>query len=98
MRRLATQSQTPPAGHAAAAPPTTSQSLQADLANLRAELAGLKVESDRLQGQLKQASGYGLPTLQARATEVGLDIARVEGSIAQIQMRIANQEIGRAHV
>lgn len=62
---------------------------QADLANLNAELAGLKVEAERLRQQLQQ----GAPgAVQNRATEVAIQIARVEGDIARVQAQIAGNQ------
>ena len=65
---------------------------QTELANLNAQLAGLRVEADQLQRQLPQANGFPAASIEARAAEVSLQIARTEGDIAQVQARIAGKQ------
>ena len=77
----------------APSPPLGSQAtLQTELANLNAQLAGLRVESNRLQQQLNQAKGSAISTLQDKSTEVAIDMARVEGGIARVQAQIATRQ------
>ena len=85
--------QRPPGQSDASTPVLANQSLQTELANLNAQLAGLRVESDRLQQQLKQATGLATSTIQVKSAEVAVETARIEGDIARVQAQIAAKQV-----
>ncbi len=69
-------------------------SLQAQVADLRVEHAGLKAQWDGLRHQLDEMlqSNPARPGVQQQWADVGVQLAKVEGNIATLDARIAQKQ------
>jgi hypothetical protein len=76
------------------APATDLASLQAQVAELQIQLSGLQAQWRGLRNQLDEMlrNNPARPGVQQQWADVGIQIARVEGQIAGLQARIAQQQ------
>jgi hypothetical protein len=90
-----------PAAQAPPAPPAFPQiaggdlaSMQTQLADLNIQLAGLRAEWNGLQSQLGSMlqTNPARPAVQAKTADVGVQIAQVEGKIAELRIRIGQRQ------
>jgi hypothetical protein len=69
-------------------------SMQTQLADLNIQLAGLRAEWNGLQSQLGSMlkTNPARPAVQAKTADAGVQIAQVEGKIAELRIRIAQKQ------